>query len=133
MSHASLSRPLARIAILAMTLVIGTWFPRETAAEHISFKEDVQPILELRCLECHQPGGAGYEASRLDMRTYESLMKGTKHGPVVVPGDAFTSNLNALVEWRASPEIRMPHNKKKLTHCEINIFRRWVNQGAADN
>ncbi len=51
----------------------------------------------------------------------------------MVPGDAFTSNLNALVEWRAPPEIRMPHNKKKLTHCEINIFRRWVNRDANDN
>ncbi len=118
-------------AVLA--LAGGATLPHRAAADHISFKEDVQPILELRCLECHQPGGAGYEASGLDMRTYESLMKGTRHGPVVVPGDAFTSHLNALVEWRAPPEIRMPHNKKKLTHCEINIFRRRVNQGANDN
>ncbi len=133
MSHASLSRALARIAILSMILAAGAMLPHRAAADYISFKEDVKPILELRCVECHQPGGAGHEASGLDMRTYESLMKGTKFGPVVVPGDAFTSNLNTLVEWRARPEIRMPHNKKKLTRCEINIFRRWVNQGANDN
>ncbi len=38
-----------------------------------------------------------------------------------------------IIALGAVPEIRMPHNKKKLTHCEINIFRRWVNQGANDN
>lgn len=125
--------PLIRGATLCLGLAIGLFAPRDATAEHISFKEDVAPIIQIRCLACHQPGGAGYEASGLDMRTYESLMKGTVHGPIIVPGNAFTSNLNALVEWRASVEIRMPHNKKKLSHCEINVFRRWVNQGAHDN
>ncbi len=120
-------------AILCLGLAAGLLAPRDAAAEHISFRDDVQPIIAMRCLECHQPGGPGYEATGLDMRTYQSLMEGTRHGPVIVPGDAFASTLNALVEWRAPAEIRMPHNKKKLTHCEINIFRRWVNQGAYDN
>ena len=130
-SHSS---PILRSTILCLGLVVaGVLVPRIANADHISYEEDVRPIIQIRCLECHQPGGAGYEASGLDMRTYESLMKGTKFGPVIVPGNAFTSNLNALVEWRAPVEIRMPHNKKKLTHCEINIFRQWVNQGAHKN
>ncbi len=133
MFAASRSNPIIRNAALCLGFVAAILISRQAGADHISFSEDVMPIIQIRCLECHQPGGAGYEASGLDMRTYDALMKGTNHGPVIVPGDALTSNLNALVEWRVPAEIRMPHNKKKLTHCEINIFRRWVNEGAYNN
>lgn len=128
-----LSNPIVRTAVFCLGFVAAVLVSRQATADHISFAEDVMPIIQIRCLECHEPGGSGYEASGLDMRTYEGLMKGTNHGPVIVPGDALTSNLNALVEWRVPAELRMPHNKKKLTHCEINIFRRWVNEGAHDN
>jgi hypothetical protein len=32
-----------------------------------SFAEDVFPIFKGRCIDCHQPGGPGYEASGLDL------------------------------------------------------------------
>ena len=51
----------------------------------VSFAEDVQPILQIRCQSCHQPGGDGYEKSGLDLRSYDGLMKGTKFGPIVQP------------------------------------------------
>lgn len=103
------------------------------AQEAASFKEDVFPIIELRCLECHVPGGSGYEASGLDLRTYDSLMKGTKHGPVVIPRSAFESNMVAVIDHRTAQEIRMPHNGKKLSKCERFAIRAWINQGARDN
>ncbi len=125
-------RPLR--AVLAAAFLSGAWAGGGVAAEHpATYSEDILPIIKVRCLECHQPGGSGYEKSGLDLRTYESLMKGTKYGPIVVPGDAFTSNLMVLVEGRAASKIRMPHNRKKLTRCEINAFRRWINRGAKDN
>jgi hypothetical protein len=93
----------------------------------------VFPIIEVRCLDCHQPGGAGYKASGLDLRTYKGLMKGTKFGPVVTPGNAFESNLIAVIDQRTDPEIWMPHNKKRLSKCERLLFRFWVMQGAKDN
>ncbi len=58
-----------------------------------SFREDVFPIFKGRCIDCHRPGGQGYEASGLDLTTYEGVMKGTKHGPMVIPGDPDLSNL----------------------------------------
>lgn len=100
-------------------------------SEAISFEEDVFPIIEVRCLSCHVPGGAGYETSGLDLRSYEGLMKGTKHGPMVVPGNVIESNLLTLVDGRA--DIHMPLDKKLLTKCERLIFRAWVQQGAKDN
>jgi hypothetical protein len=103
------------------------------AEEPISYKEDVVPIMQIRCLECHQPGGDGYVQSGLDLSSYAGLMKGTKFGPVVVPGDALTSNFMVVVDGRASQAIRMPHERKKLTKCEIDILRRWVSSGAKNN
>lgn len=97
----------------------------------VSFKEDVTPIIQIRCLECHKPGGDGVTQSGLDMSTYEGIMQGTKHGPIVVPGNSLVSNLNVLVEGRAG--IRMPHNRRPLSECEVKLFRDWVNQGAKNN
>lgn len=102
-------------------------------AEQVSFSADVEPILQVRCVSCHQPDGKGYASSGLDLRTYKSLMHGTRHGPVISPGNALVSNLNVLVEGRADPKLRMPHSGKKLTRCEIDILHRWVDQGALNN
>ena len=124
---------LARTAIFSAILAAGTWSSDATAQDVISFTEDVFPVLELRCLECHQPGGPGYEKSGLDLRTYDGLMKGTKLGPIVVPGSAFTSNLIAVIDGRTDPALRMPHNRKRMSKCERLLLRFWVSQGARDN
>lgn len=123
----------ARGAIFSTMLVAGTWSSDATAQDVVSFTEDVYPVLELRCLECHQPGGSGYENSGLDLRTYKGLMKGTKHGPIVVPGSAFTSNLIAVIDGRTDASLRMPHNRKRMSKCERLLLRFWVSQGARDN
>ncbi len=98
-----------------------------------SFKEDVAPILKGRCISCHQPGGEGYEKSGLDLTSYAGLMKGTKFGPVVIPGQPYVSNLMVLLDWRASPEIRMPHGAKQLSICDRSDISAWILQGAKNN
>ncbi len=103
------------------------------ASAVISFEEDVFPILKGRCIECHQPGGQGYEKSGLDLTTYEGLMKGTKYGSMVVPGNPDMSNLMLLLDWKASPELNMPHGKKQLSICDRDAIREWIRQGAKDN
>ncbi|MBF0215284.1 MAG: hypothetical protein HQM00_17285, partial [Magnetococcales bacterium] len=80
-------------------------------AGRVSFSEDVYPILQNRCQECHKAGAPGVAFSGLNLETYDGLMQGTRFGPVVVPGNAMVSNLNVLVEGRAG--IRMPHNRKR--------------------
>ena len=52
---------------------------------------------------------------------------------VVVPGDPQASNLMRLIEWRASAQLRMPHNRKQLSACERGVIRDWIKQGAKDN
>ena len=124
---------LTRMAGCAALLVAGGWSSVAIAGEVVSFKEDVFPIIEVRCLECHKPGGSGYESSGLDMRSYEALMKGTEHGSMVTPGSPFESNLIAVIDQRTDSEIWMPHDRKRLSKCERLLFRFWVSQGAKDN
>ena len=102
-------------------------------AETVSFAEDVFPIFKGRCLDCHAPGKEGFEKSGLDLTTYEGVMKGTKFGPMVQPRDPDSSNLIWLLDWRGSPQTRMPHGKKKLSTCDRSAIRTWIREGAKNN
>ena len=101
--------------------------------KEISFKADVQPILKQHCVECHAAGGQGSEKSGLQVISYESLMKGTKFGAIVKPGDTLTSAMIMLVEGRADASIKMPHGKASLPREKIDLLKRWVEQGAKNN
>lgn len=128
-----IDRPRYPVFAMIAALQAALWPAQTQAAQEVSFKLDVLPILENHCVKCHQPGGPGYEASGLDLRTYASLMQGTKHGKIVVPGDPLTSNMMVLIEGRADPSIRMPHHERPLLKQQIEILRDWVAQGAKDN
>ena len=104
-----------------------------TVGEPISFELEVLPVLRGGCVECHQPDGEGYETSGLDLRDYEGLMRGTKYGPMVVPGDFVTSNLMVLLDGRSDPSIRMPFHRGRLRQAYINIIRHWIREGAMNN
>lgn len=100
----------------------------------VSFSQDVKPILDQNCSRCHQAGGKGKQASGFDVTTYESLMKGTRFGPMVIAGDAESSNMVVLIEGRADPSIRMPHlEKEPLAPEDIRTIRSWIDQGAVNN
>ena len=103
------------------------------APKQVSYKADVQPIITAHCLECHGDGGKGTEASGLQMSSYESLMKGTRYGSIIKPGDSLSSVLIMLVEGRANPAIKMPHGQAALTKEKIAVLRAWVEQGAKNN
>jgi hypothetical protein len=126
-------RHLGLSALATLALAGAASAQALSAGEPISFHLEVLPILQNGCVECHKPGGEGYEASGLDLESYKGVMKGTKFGPVVVPGDPFTSNLTVLLEGRASPNIRMPFHRMPLRDEYVSIIRRWIAQGAKDN
>lgn len=103
-------------------------------AQEVSFKKDIEPIIHDYCLSCHEPKGKGYEKSGLDMRTYESLMKGTRFGAVIKPGDSFTSIIIQVIEGRVHASIKMPYGMAGgLAKNKIELLKKWVNQGAKNN
>ena len=104
------------------------------AEKEISFTRDVMPIIDKYCMECHQTGGAGLDASGFSMESYEDLMKGTRGGAMIISGDSAGSNMLVLMEGRADPSIAMPHGKREpATSKETGIIRLWIDQGAKNN
>lgn len=99
----------------------------------VSFSQDVQPILQKHCVECHLDGGAGFKASGFLVESYDSVMKGTKFGPVIVPGDSISSSLYRLVAGEVDKSIRMPHGKNPISDGEIATIETWIAQGANNN
>jgi len=102
--------------------------------ESVSFSQDVKPIIDQNCLACHQEGGAGFEASGFSMASYDSLMKGTIYGPMIIGGDSAGSNMIVLMEGRADPSISMPHGAMDpISKTHIETIRVWIDQGANNN
>ena len=134
-------KPLFAVGVvLSMTLAAGGAVilagrpsPACAANTVVSFNDDILPIFKGRCINCHQPGGEGYQKNGLDLTTYAGVMKGTKFGSMITPGNPDTSNLVWLLDWKGSPEIRMPHGKAKLSICDRDAIREWIRQGAKDN
>lgn len=123
-------RLLEMVSVVLLAILVTAC----SSSRDVSFADDVKPVLDRYCLECHQPGGAGYEASGLDMRTYDGVMKGTRNGPMVIAGDSMGSNLLVLMEGRADPSIKMPHGSDiSVSPTESDIIQAWIDQGARNN
>ena len=102
--------------------------------QKVSYSKQIIPILQKHCLECHVPSAPGQLASGFDMSSYQTLMKGTKFGSVIKPGDSLSSTLIILVEGRADPSIKMPHGDRPSPSAdEIKLLRLWIDQGAENN
>ena len=112
--------------------------------QEVSFRQDVHPILQQNCSTCHAPGGKGFSASGFSVESYDSVMKGTKFGPVVDPGSSVSSTVVILIEHKADPSINMPqrlaHQKfladwkvPKLPEEDIDLIKTWIDQGAKNN
>ncbi|MDP6442619.1 MAG: c-type cytochrome domain-containing protein, partial [Pirellulaceae bacterium] len=68
----------------------------------------------------------------LDMRTVESLLKGGKSGPAIVPGKPAESLLLKRVLSKDMPPPRELINAgvRPLEVNEIDLLTKWVAQGA---
>jgi mono/diheme cytochrome c family protein len=109
------------------TEVVSTAPPTEASAQTaaVSFVNDVLPILQSRCANCH---GGERTQEGLNLTTYANLMAGSENGSVIAPGNADTSKLAELIVSQ-----KMPKRGPQLTPPQIQIILDWINQGALDN
>lgn len=121
-----------RIALLALSALAVVALQTGCGEKAVTYQADIKPILDKHCVSCHVPGGAGYEKSGLRMDSYDTLMKGTKFGAVVVPGSSVSSTLYRLVSGQADPSIRMPHGQAALPEADVKLIASWIDQGAKD-
>jgi len=106
--------------------------PAQEVQEAPSFAEDIMPIFERTCIQCH--GGFNEEEGEivteemLDMTSYEGLMGGSQWGTVIEPGDAEGSILYDMVL-----EGDMPEDGDPLPEEEIALIGAWIDAGAENN
>ena len=93
----------------------------------VDFEQDILPILEAECLDCHGPDKQKSEI-RVDQRA--SLLKGGDIGlPSIVPGDSNASFLIEVING-SDPDMMMPPKGPPLSPEEVKLFEDWINAGA---
>ena len=103
------------------------------AATRVTEREVMATILGAKCLSCH---GRRRQEADLDLRTRESLLRGGKSGPAIVPGDPANSLLvrRIVAGEMPPPELQEEFSVRGLTSDELEKLRSWVAVGApADN
>ena len=132
---------LAAGLLAVCTSLIGCGQEADIAAE-VSFANDVLPILEANCVECHDIAAEGVATSGLNLRDYDGVMQGTKFGRVAVPNISESSALYLVVAHQTDPQIQMPPHHRdalaegrspSLNENEIKTIQSWIDQGALDN
>ena len=101
-------------------------------SKEISFSKDVAPTLSKFCATCHNEDED--HPSQLFLDTYESLMKGGKHGQAVKPGNAKESLIIQKMDDEPPFGRKMPPSRKPIPSAEqIELLRQWIDQGAKKN
>lgn len=86
---------------------------------NVSFSDDITPILEAKCIDCHAPGRTPPFLVR--GRYYETLRKSKYTTP---------SKANKSLLYTS---LKDDHPKLGLTPGELALFKGWINQGANKN
>lgn len=96
------------------------------AAKTVSFVRDIKPILEDRCVMCHNrkvlPTRTSFENRKL-------ALKGDAAGPIIVPGDAEGSRLVVAISAPDFLEQAMPPVSHRISKDEVALIRRWIDEG----
>jgi mono/diheme cytochrome c family protein len=96
-------------------------FPQRSAAAmtKISYAKDVAPILEAKCVACHQEGGIGPFA----MSSYD-MVKG--FSPMIRE----VIRTHRMPPWNADPHVGAFQDDKSLSPDQIKTVVHWIEAGA---
>lgn len=90
------------------------------------FEHLLQPILEKKCLSCHNDKKQNGD---LEMTTKETLLEGGDHGEVLLAGNAMESELFHRVTLNPASKKFMPPKGEVMTFDEIKVLEWWLNSG----
>ncbi len=98
----------------------------DAADGSVDFRREVAPILQQRCLACHnervQRGG-------LSLHSADAIRRGGESGQAIEAGDPESSYLLDLV-MPSDGAAEMPKGQPPLEPDEIEVLRRWIADGA---
>jgi len=100
----------------------------ENADSAIVFRDVIQPILNEKCLNCHNANRAKND---LILTDYQSIMKGGETRDAIVSGKAEESLLYKYILLPMNDSLHMPPKEKlQLDREEIKLIGWWINTGA---
>lgn len=116
------------LALVPLFTIWGTACGEDLPANQtISFSSQVAPILQTRCVACH---GENLAESDYRMDSFAALVaKTSSDQPAVVPSKAKNSELYQRLVHQ-DEDLRMPSEAAALPEEEIELIRRWIEQGA---
>ena len=114
--------------------------PSSTTAtgKGVDFHSEIMPILQQRCNDCHKApyeenGRTKNPKAGLRFDTYDWLMKGSEDiGPIIEAGDTDASILFEVITLPPDDDMIMPPKGDPLTAEQIDLFRRWILEGASE-
>jgi WD40 repeat protein/mono/diheme cytochrome c family protein len=105
-------------------------FAQDTPQQPVSFARDVQPIFRAHCQGCHQPAKP---QGGFTMITHADLLRAGESGDVAVvakhPEQSYLLAQIATVDGQAA----MPKNAPPLSAADVELIRRWIEEGAIDD
>lgn len=119
------NKKIALIILLIITVIVV--FILSSSQSRIDFNTQIKPIINKNCIACH--GGVKQQAELSFLFRSEALKK-TKSGKyAIVPGDPDHSEMIRRVNLK-DPEERMPYKHDPLSKHEIELLKKWIEQGA---
>ena len=109
--------------VSALAVLLGAcWslFGAGSAQSKVDFVRDIQPIFQTHCVACH---GAQKAQAQLRLDDKQSALT------MIQPGNAKASRLIQRVLGEGS-EPRMPQGRESLKPEQVELLRRWINEGA---
>ncbi len=110
---------------LLIASVALTAAPARAAA--VDYAAQIKPLLQLHCVKCH---GASSAKNNLRLDTAAAALQGGDRGPAAVPGQAEQSLLIQAVTGTHAEIPKMPYKRTPLDSAEIDLLRRWIDEGA---
>ncbi len=92
----------------------------------VTYAKDIEPILNAKCSTCHN---SLKTEGKLDMSSYELLMKGGGRGSPIIPGASAGSLLVKLCGRTEKPTMP-PKRETPLAPEELALVKLWIDQGA---
>ena len=108
-------------------LLVSFFFFQSSGKSDVDFNEDVKPILNKHCMACH--GGVKKAGNVSFLFEHEILEPGKSGKRPVIPGDADGSEMIRRI-LTDDPEEKMPKKGQSLSKEEVDVLKRWINQGA---
>lgn len=93
----------------------------------VRFKSQIKPLLEQRCLPCHNGHTA---AGDLDLRSGQLAFRRSPNGPFIVPGYPERSKLFRMIRLASEEPGAMPPTGHALSQTQRSAIQQWITEGA---